>query len=186
MANRGTGKPTRRLFVALDPPRAVCDEVAAWGRQVAGPVRGMRAVPAANCHITLAFIGEASESEAAIIGAAVERSAVPVSGLSLGAPVLLPRRRPRALALEVHDNHGELRECHERLAGNLADDIGWQPARRFRPHLTAARLSRGVDPALHPFPVSPAVEFSGEAVTLYRSRLLPEGASYEALVRAEL
>lgn len=146
----------------------------------------MRPVPASNCHVTLAFIGDCGGSDIAAISEAVEDTAAPVTGLSLGAPVWLPRRRPRALALDVRDGRGELEACHSRLAASLAEAIGWQPARRFRPHVTAVRLSRGVDPGSQALPVSPALDFSGEAVTLYRSVLLPEGAQYEPLATVGL
>ncbi len=186
MANRSTGTTNLRLFVALDPPPGVCAEVAGWARQAAGSDRRMRPVPARNCHITLAFIGKADESAVAPIDEAIEASAAAVTGLSLGAPVWLPRRRPRALALEVHDGRGDLEACHHRLAEALGEAIGWEPERRFRPHLTAIRLGRGVLPGKTPLPVSPALDFDGEAVTLYRSRLLPEGAQYDPLVRVRL
>lgn len=175
-----------RLFVALDPPTEVASEVAEWGRRASRGDRRMRPVPARNCHITLAFIGEAPEKSVAPIGEAIGRSAAAVTGLSLGAPAWLPRRRPRALALEVHDGHGELEACRSRLAAALEEAIDWREERRFRPHLTAVRLGRGVEPVEHPLPVSPALGFDGEAVTLYRSRLLPEGAEYEPLLRSYL
>jgi len=146
----------------------------------------MRPVPASNCHITLAFIGESGAGDVEAIREAIEGSAAPATRLSLGAPAWLPRRRPRALALDIHDGRGELEACHARLAAALAEAIGWQPARRFRPHVTAVRLSRGVDPGSRPLPVSPALDFSGESVTLYRSVLLPEGAKYEALATVRL
>lgn len=186
MARNDAGKSNIRLFVALDPPSDVCGAVAAWARLAAGPDRRMRPVPARNCHITLAFIGKAGESAVPLLGEAIESSAAAVTGLSLGAPVWLPRRRPRALALEVHDSRGELDACHSRLAAALGEATGWKPERRFRPHLTAVRLGRGVLPEEKPLPVSPALEFSGEAVTLFRSQLLPEGARYDALVRVGL
>ncbi len=109
-----------------------------------------------------------------------------MGGLSLGAPVWLPRGRPRALALEVHDPRGELEACHCRLREALEVSIGLRAERRFLPHLTAVRLGRGVRPEDQPLPVSPSLEFDGEAVTLYRSQLLPEGARYEALFRVGL
>jgi len=143
-------------------------------------------VPAEMCHITMAFIGEAGEGDVAAIAEAVEASASAVTGLSLGAPVWLPRRRPRALALDVHDGRGELGACHDRLASALEQAIGWKPERRFRPHVTAVRLSRGVDPGSHGLPVSPALEFDGRSLTLYRSELTPQGARYETLAGATL
>jgi 2'-5' RNA ligase len=180
----GTSKPNKpgsRLFVALDPPGPVALEVAEWARRVAGTDRRMRPVPQRFCHITMAFIGESSESSIAPISEAVEDSASAVTGLSLAAPVWLPRRRPRALALDIRDQTSELAACQSRLATALEAAIGWQSQHHFRPHLTALRLGRGIDPEDCPLPVSPAAEFSGEALTLYRSRLLAEGAQYEAL-----
>lgn len=186
MARRAAAKKDLRLFVALDPPGRVCDEVEAWARQTSGLHREMRAVPAANCHITLAFLGSCGESALAAIEAALESAGSGVRELSLGAPVWLPRKRPRALALEVHDGLGELESCHSRLAAALDEAIGWRPERRFRPHLTAARMSRGLSPREVTLPVSPMQDFDGEAVTLYRSQLLAEGARYEALARVLL
>ncbi len=186
MATTNPGKTGLRLFVALDPPSAVSEEVAAWARRAAGAESKMRPVPAGNCHVTLAFIGDCRPDEVEAIAEAVGQSAGPAGGLSLGAPVWLPRKKPRALALEIHDSLGELEACHSRLAAALGDAVGWQPQRRFLPHLTAVRLSRGVDPGTRSLPVSPALEFSGEAVTLYRSTLSPEGARYEALSRAAI
>ncbi len=179
-------KKDLRLFVALDPPQRVRDEVEAWARQTAATDRRMRPVPAANCHITLAFLGSRSESQVGLIEAALESSASAVAGLSLGAPVWLPRKRPRALALDVHDSLGELKACHANLASALADAIGWRPERKFRPHLTGARMGRGVSPAETALPVSPMLDFDGEAVTLYRSQLLAEGARYDPLASVRL
>jgi 2'-5' RNA ligase len=179
-------KPGLRLFVAIDPPEAVACEVAAWGRSAAGGDRRMRPVPARYCHITMAFLGESGESEVPLIGEAIDVSAEAVEGLSLGAPAWLPRRRPRALALDVHDRTGELAACRKRLADALGQTVGWRAERRFRPHLTAVRCGRGVEPAEYALPVSPRMEFAGRSLTLYRSSLLPEGARYEPLFTAEL
>ena len=186
MARRAAARKDLRLFVALDPPARVCSEVEAWARQTAGLHREMRAVPAANCHITLAFLGSCDVSTLAALECALESAGSSVRELSLGAPVWLPRKRPRALALEVHDGLGELEDCHSRLAAALDEAIGWRPERRFRPHLTAARMSRGLSPGEVTLPVSPIQDFDGEAVTLYQSQLLAEGARYEALARIQL
>jgi 2'-5' RNA ligase len=141
----------------------------------------MRPVPAGSSHITLAFIGEVPESQVDPIAEALDSAATAVAGLSLGAPVWLPKRRPRVLALDIHDARGELAACQARVAGALEEAIGWQSDRPFRAHLTAIRLGRGFQPEGFALPVSPAIDFKGEAVSLYASRLLPEGARYDLL-----
>lgn len=188
------GRRTRgrlRLFVAADPPEAARNEAAAWGRHVARSAAGMRPVPAENCHLTLAFIGDREESDLPQIRAAVADAASPgpafaVPLVSFGAPVWLPPRRPRALALEIHDDRGDLAALQHEIAGSLERSIGWKAKRQFRPHLTVARTGRSFDPDALSLPVGPDLEFEPEAVTLYSSTLLPEGARYETLERVDL
>ncbi len=172
---------TTRTFIALDPPELVRSEVAAWAREFGGGVRGLRPVPARNSHITLAFLGELDPAGIELAAGALEQTAGLVGGLSLGAPVWLPRRRPRSLALEIHDNRSELADLQSSIAGRLDEAIDWREARPFRAHLTAARLGRGFVREDLVLPVSPALDFEADSITLYASRLLPEGAEYEVI-----
>jgi RNA 2',3'-cyclic 3'-phosphodiesterase len=172
--------------VALDLPGEVQGEVSAWAREVAGAGAGMRAVPARNTHITLAFLGNVAPSAVEALCRTVELAAAPVRDLSLGAPEWMPRRRPRVLALGVHDGRDELAAMRRHLEPGLADAVGWHEERAFRPHLTAIRLSRGFRPAGARLPVSPQARFDGRSVTLYRSFLERDGARYEPVFRIDL
>ncbi len=179
-----------RLFVAADPPVEVRAEASAWARHLIRFTEGLRAVPADNCHITLAFLGDQRPEAVAEIADAVVEATSPQAGLatpslSLGAPVWLPRRRPRALALDIHDDRGDLAALQSQLAAGLLRAVGWRAGRPFRPHLTVARTGRGFDGAGMRLPVSPALEFEPEAITLYSSTLHPDGARYEAIERVE-
>ncbi len=132
----------------------------------------------------------------------------PSALLSLGAPLWLPPRRPRALALAVHDDgDGRLERVHEALTSSLARAIDWRAERRrLRAHVTVARLGRGdgkgsgersrgrrargadderqvTQPAMPP---TPQLSFEALQVVLYRSWLSPQGASYEALASGAL
>lgn len=188
------GRRTRgriRLFVAADPPENVRAEAAAWGRQVARSAAGLRALPAENCHLTLAFIGDRDDSDLGRIGQAVADAASPspdfaVPLVSFGAPVWLPPRRPRALALDIHDDRGDLAALQREVAAGLGRAIGWSEKRRFRPHITTARAERGFDVGMLELPVGPNLEFEPESVTVYSSVLTPDGARYEPLDRIEL
>ncbi|MFI5010596.1 MAG: 2'-5' RNA ligase family protein, partial [Solirubrobacterales bacterium] len=113
-----------------------------------------------------------------------------VGELSVGAPLWLPPRRPRALAVEVHDPEGDLARLHGALSETLAGSFGWEPEgrrpKRFRPHITLARMREDAAPRERELPPTPALEFAPREVVLYRSWLAPEGASYEALASATL
>ncbi|MCB0857505.1 MAG: RNA 2',3'-cyclic phosphodiesterase [Solirubrobacterales bacterium] len=156
-------------------------EAEAWARHIARFTQGLRVVPARNSHITLAFLGELDEFETEEVISAAESSISPVRGLALGAPAWLPKRRPRSLVLDIHDDRGELLSLQSRLARELKAMLGWSEGRPYRPHLTCARTGRGFDPAGSSLPVSPSITFSAASVSVYLSRLQPEGAEYEAL-----
>jgi 2'-5' RNA ligase len=182
---KGNGKRHSglRVFVALDPPAEVRHEAEAWARHLARSNQGLRVIPARNSHLTLAFLGQRDEFEIEEIVSAMAESEAPVGGLSLGAPAWLPRRRPRSLVLDIHDDRGELTALQAELARGLKRSLDWKEERPYRPHLTCARTGRGFDPAGMRLPVSPSIAFAAESITLYSSHLKPEGAEYEVIER---
>jgi 2'-5' RNA ligase len=176
-----------RLFVALDPPWEVRTAAAEWGRESARTGKGMRALGADRTHITLAFLGYRDPDEAEAIAEVISGVARPVEDLALGAPLWLPKRRPRALAIAINRESGDLDELRADLVAELGRVVGWRPENRsFLPHLTAVRTGRGFRPTDGPLPPTPALDFAGESITLYRSTLSPEGARYEALASTGL
>jgi 2'-5' RNA ligase len=193
---------TARLFVAVDPPPEVCEQLAAWAKVAVrelGLRRGARSpirlLDPELLHVTLCFLGERPVAELAAIGDALAACAAPVGELRIGAPVWLPPRRPRTLAVEVHDNDGDapgesLAALHAGLLGALARACGFQGERgRFRAHVTLARMraDRGRRRLVEqPLPATPALTFTPAAIVLYRSWLSPAGAHYEALVSRTL
>lgn len=180
-------KKGERLFVALDPPEEVRAAAAAWGREAARTGRGMRPVDAEKTHITLAFLGYRDPAEAGVIAEAMARAAAPAGELGLGAPLWLPKRRPRSLAIAVNRESGELDELRAAMVAELAGAIGWVPEKRsFLAHLTAVRMGRGFEMGAGPLPPTPPLTFTGESLTLYRSTLSQEGARYEGLATVEL
>jgi 2'-5' RNA ligase len=172
---------TLRLFVALDLPEPVRDALAAAGRTADPDV--WRPVVPESLHVTLAFLGARPEADVARITpvVAAETLAPP---LALGAVLLLPPRRARVLTVEIE---GPLGELQARVSAGLEAAGVYTPEKRpFRAHVTIARLRPRVraprDAALELEPIA----FAGEAVTLYVSRLHPQGARYEALASAPL
>ncbi len=160
-----------------------------WGRAAAGSREGLRALPAASLHLTLAFLGERPEEEAEAIGAAVLACAAPVPALELGEPAWLPSaRRPGVLAVDVVDGAGACARLQAAVSAALVGLGAFEAdRRRFRPHVTVARVRRGARVDQRSLPGRPAAGgFAGAALTVYRSRLGAPGARYDALARAAL
>lgn len=192
-----TSVPSARLFVAIDPPAEVCEELAAWARNavgelgtIGGKTSSVRVLDPELLHVTLCFLGNRPVEEITTIGEALEECAGGVGELAIGAPVWLPPRRPRALAVEVRDDADEgLKALHEMLVPALARACGYaEERRRFRAHVTLARMREGPRGRAgeRVLPPTPALSFTPPSVVLYRSRLSPAGASYEALAKRTL
>lgn len=203
---------TARLFVAVDPPATVRERLAEWARatdvglRASGGARGaLRLLDADLLHLTMCFLGSRPAQEIDALADALERavtggSSVSLSpadarqgqldsiALALGAPLWLPSRRPRALAVEVLDGDGGLLALQRRIVRALRAASAWEPERRrFRAHITLARVrggslrARGARASEPPLPATPALRFEPASVSLYRSWLASDGASYEAL-----
>lgn len=170
-----------------------------------------RPVSDENLHLTLAFLGWHEEAAAEQAGRVVRESGAD-AGRAGGAPrlalsdaLLLPPGRPRVVGAAVDDLDGTLAALQGAVVERLAQAGLYEPeARPFRPHVTVARLRRGAGAhrgqgrsrgAVHegaggaaardaPGAARPErLVFRPPAITLFRSRLAPSGARYEALTR---
>lgn len=187
-----SGAPDARLFAAVELPVELSCELAGWAREAArgmGPRRGapgLRVLEPASLHMTLCFLGNRPASD---IGRLLEALRVPCGAarqleLSLGGPVWLPPRRPRALAVAIHDATGALEELQAAVERSLS---GGREGRRFRAHVTVCRARPGfARPAAIRLEATPQASFTARRVALVRSWLTPEGASYEAQGHAAL
>jgi 2'-5' RNA ligase len=93
------------------------------------------------------------------------------------------------LTVEVADPEGALTALQFGLVAALEDAIAFRPERRrFLPHVTVARVRSGhrAPPRLELAPPGGPAVFAADALTLFRSRLSPSGARYEALERVAL
>jgi 2'-5' RNA ligase len=180
---------TARLFVALDLPAEPRAALTAWAERELSAQPGVRLVAAPALHLTLCFLGRREEADVEALAAVVDAcsSPPPSMRLEIGGLAWLPPRRPRVLAVDLADPDASVAALQARVSAALADIAAYEPeVRPFRPHVTVARAARGARlRAFAPSP-PPALRFAGEALTLYRSRLGPDGARYEPVVRRPL
>jgi RNA 2',3'-cyclic 3'-phosphodiesterase len=125
-----------------DGPGAI---LAPWLESARARFKELAVSPAANLHLTLAFMADVGDEQTEQVGAVVRAAA---SGrrawlLRWTAPGVFPSRaRPRVLWLGVEGGEA-LAEAHVALSAGLSPLGLASEVRAFRPHLTLARVRRG-------------------------------------------
>jgi 2'-5' RNA ligase len=181
--------PTFRLFVALELPEVSRGQMLAWGARTLSDIPGVRLQRPEAMHVTLCFLGGQPPGEAEAIAEAMRRAVGARSPLTLmpGAPIWLPRRRPRVAAIELSDDTGELAALQASLATALAHGGWYEPEhRRFLAHVTVARIGRNGPRQPSELPAPPAVPVIAPSVSLYRSHTGASRARYEPLATVRL
>ncbi len=156
-----------RLFVAVWPPEDVIAELAALARK---DRRGIRFVEPERWHLTLRFLGDAAVDDAA---EALDRAELPPATVRLGPAIDVLDERALVIPASGLD--------HLAAAVNSATaDVGEAPRRRFRGHLTVARVkaSASMPPLLGALV---GASFEASEVALVESTLHPDGARYDTI-----
>jgi RNA 2',3'-cyclic 3'-phosphodiesterase len=141
-------------------------------------------------HVTLVFLGYLPEKEIAKTAttafAPLEKLSAP--RLAVQAVKAVPPRDPRLFALDLADENDRATTVQQAASDALAAAKLYRPEKRpFWPHITFARVKRGVRRAPPvDAPGLPQDAFDATDVTLYRSHLSPRGARYEPLERLRL
>jgi 2'-5' RNA ligase len=194
MAKERLKSPRARMFVALDLPQKVREEIGAWGREALNDP-ALRPVAPEFLHVTLAFLGYRPERDAERVAAAIEECVAPAPLVQLLDPVAKPTlRQARLFALPAPSAGAE--QIQAQLSELLAGEALYAPERRdFWPHVTVARVrpeGRGsrrpmaVDRPPGALPEALSEPFYGVRLTLYRSVLQPQGARYVPMAQVKL
>src|ERR1043166_1761903 len=135
----GIGPPevsTKRLFVSLELPPAVTEQLA----ELDPHLRGVRWLAPEQMHLTLSFLGDVSHDIQETLEKNLEAVAwkaffLPISGLG----TFPGKGRPNILWVGVGTGHPHLFQLHKRVQ-EAAIQAGLEPdLRSFHPHITLAR-----------------------------------------------
>ncbi len=171
-----------RLFIAIDLPDALKDELGALTTDIAGAVWAKRA----SYHLTLRFLG--NDIDAIRIPpitralGQIRAASFPLMLRSVGRFPKQPKQPARVLWVGVEASPALL-DLHQAVA-HAVSAVDFPPEdRAFNPHITLARLKNlKRDPAVTEFltaheAFAPA-SFQAQAFHLIESRLTPQGAQY--------
>jgi 2'-5' RNA ligase len=164
-----------RLFVGIALP----PELKLQLSLLAAGVPGARWVDPGNYHLTLRFIGEVDEGQAADIDTALVPIRAPRFDVSLAR---VGHFGLRMLWVGIERNPA-LQHLHEKIESALSR-LGYPPEeRRYTPHVTLARLKgtheRKLQTYLSEHALFHAAPFSVERFSLVASYLTKSGAIYE-------
>jgi 2'-5' RNA ligase len=167
--------------VAIQPDELIRKDLFSVCRDHFGHLDGVKPVQSDNIHLTLRFLGQTSQEQTEILTARLERVAAETEPLDLRISRVgaFPVRRPVVVAAHLEQN-----DNLERMAGRLesiAQEAGFEPeTRRFRAHITVARMKRR-RPFRNLSEIDVDITFRAEELILFRSELMASGAIYSRL-----
>ncbi len=167
-----------RVFIALCLPDEAIDQIV----QIQSAMPPSRLTPEDNLHLTLAFVGDASlqDCDTILDGlSSIQHEPIP---LTLAGVQIFGGKHGQVVALGADGGPG-LTMLHDRVRSRM-HGVGLPLARRrFRPHVTLARLPGRADTG--PFHTAlrgaKTDTFKASRFGLFESILQPEGAIYEAI-----
>lgn len=173
-----------RVFVAIDLP----DHVRAEIETLQSALPTGRRVPAENLHLTLNFLGEQTEDAIEEAHQALSTVNAPAFDLQLASVGSFGTRSPQVIFAEV-SQCPDLLELETRTTRSLRTSGLEFQKRRFRPHVTIARLPKflsafeldRVRDCLAEHAAFRGSQFRVTGFQLYRSILRPQAAVHEPL-----
>ena len=183
-----------RTFIALDLDEAILNSLDEVCSKLDDPGAKIRWVATSNIHVTMQFLGDVEEGMTTEVCERAGRAARQIQPFDFevrGIVCVPPGGQVRMVWANVLDPTGQMAELHDVLAAELME-MGFEPEkRRFKPHLTLARVKyipdgRGFRDAAGPYhDACFGTQHVAELVT-YSSQLTTEGPVYHALYRAPL
>lgn len=175
-----------RLFVAVPVSLAIQSLIADLQDELASHSLPIRWVDPNLTHITLKFLGDTNPRSVRDLASKLDWAAGRTEPMQFTSGIVgaFPNtRRPRVIWLGLDGDTLALEGLAEDV-DEVAVELGYErERRRFRPHITIGRLSRGYEPpedfelAARELAVPPE-RLAVDRIQLYRSILMPSGPEY--------
>ena len=182
--------PEDRCFIGVPLPDSAKAAVGSLVRRLEATNTGVfRAVEQNDLHLTLYFLGSVPTEQATSVIERCENIEWAAFKLKAGGVVSLPESTvPKVLALAIQSENRELGKLQSRVHDAVFSLDVFKETRPFTPHVTFARLKRGVPSSAKAVKRSvaaiqsvPEIEWTVDAFNLYRRHETDGGTSYEVL-----
>ncbi len=182
-----------RTFIAIEIPEEIQKQVALLAGSLKGSGTNVRWVNQENIHLTLKFLGDVQEARIEGLARAVAevtRGTAPFE-VSLSVVGVFPSMRsPRIVWVGVGEGEEPIERLQKGIEENLAR-IGFpKEGRKYTPHITIGRVKskRGVEELVAKLRQTSfsSEPFKVEGVTVFGSKLTPEGPVYTRLEEVKL
>lgn len=183
-----------RAFLAIELPNEVKDAIFRLGQELIASGVKIRPVATNAMHLTLKFFGEVTNNQVELIKAEMQKAAEifpPFSICARGLGAFPGYKNPRVVWVGVSGDTLILEDLARDLEKRWRA-ISFPPEDRpFKGHLTVGRAKDRISPekmaeALKTLGNFASRPFAADAITLYRSELLPGGPRYTVLARLNL
>lgn len=185
----------KRVFIAINLSESARRKAANYIDTLRRDFQQIRVgwIEAKNLHITLKFMGETDEENLNKLKAVVEATARKTSNFKLnicGQGVFPKKEKSKVLWLGVDSETNILVDLNKRLEKRL-ERVGFErDARKFKPHLTIARLREPRTSqdlvAVHLNAKFETVKFEVSEIVIYNSMLKANGSVYSLISRHQL
>jgi 2'-5' RNA ligase len=182
-----------RTFIALERNEALQSYLAETMRRLAAELPRLNWVKASTIHLTLAFLGELSDTEllqASLASGKAARAVAPFEYRLSRLGIFGSPRQPRVLWIGIEEPSGSLRLLQQALVREL-QERGFAPdPRPYSPHLTLARCKASLraeeqerlQRILRTGPFTPhSAAFPALQLSVMKSELASGGAKYASL-----
>jgi 2'-5' RNA ligase len=182
----------KRLFIAIDIPDEVKSKIYDFTSDLFGRNRGVRVVPAPNIHVTLRFLGNTGINKIRKVENAVKMTADSLKKFKFrmtGRVGAFPSlSRARVAFMEIDEGDTQISEIYDLLNNNLSEIKIRKESRKFIPHITIARIrnKRSIEEFVASDTGGPEGWLECSGITLFESKLKPQGAEYYAVGRFDL
>jgi len=185
-----------RTFFALDIDEALRGRLSAVQGQVDSSDAKVNWVRPENLHVTMNFLGDVADDVMIEVGRAATEAAAGIEPFDFHVRRVVcvpPQGQLRMIWAEVADPTGRMEALHDDLAGRLAGLGFKEEHRRFKGHITLARIrfarraaSLRIRQAVAGLPGSEFPDQQAAELVAYTSQLTPEGPVYTPISRAPL